>query len=53
MKPEDRGLTWGDIELLVREGERTKSYPIENVIRVRCNVDAKTAKAWLSKVRPS
>lgn len=50
MKPEDRGMTWGDIELLVAAAEKSKKDP-EVVVQHRCNVDAKTARSWVNKVR--
>lgn len=50
MKPEDRGMDWGDIQLLVAAAEKSKKDP-EVVVAAHCNVDAKTAKAWVSKVR--
>lgn len=51
-KPEDRGLSWGDVELLVAAAEKSKKDP-EVVVAARAGVDAKTARAWVAKVRSS
>lgn len=51
-KPEDRGLTWGDVELIVRAAEKANK-PVVEAIVLRCNVDLAIAAAWARKVGKS
>lgn len=52
MKPEERDLTPGDIELIVAQCEKSK---VDAATHISCayNVPVEVAKAWVQKAGPS